>query len=518
MSLDEELELRTGETETGPDPTSIRRHAKKMLTAVEYLKRYRRLSYYRPHAKQAEFHNLHAPEFCCRAANQAGKTTAGAAQMTFDALNAYPDWYRGRKIEKLAIERPYEFLGWAGCTTSATTRDGVQTRLLGDIRQADGLGTGLIPLDAIVGRPTMARGISDFVDTITIRRESGGRSLIRLKTYEQDRRAFQGEAVDRIWLDEDVSRTDDAIYGECLARVAATRGRIFITMTPLLGLSPIRKRFKERAGKECAEVLMTIEDAARSKGGHIPDEDIPTILARYSESERATRAFGSDAQGEGAVFVTPVDNIRQKIDPATLPEYVRWLWAIDFSHAGMSASAHPFAAVLLAHDPMTDVVHVVHAVRMHRALPALHVQQIKSHACWDAPVAWPHDGNRGADLATGTSFAGTYKKLGLNMRPQHATFRDGSIALESGIAEMEQRFATGRLKIASHLTEVLDEYVGYHRVDGLIHKIDDDLLSAIRVGIMDLRYAKPLGPSGLFRRQPEARIAESANWDIFTGE
>jgi hypothetical protein len=251
---------------------------------------------------------------------------------------------------------------------------------------------------------------------------------------------------------------------------------------------------------------------------HIPKEEHETILARYSESERATRAYGSDLQGEGSVFVTPVDNIRQKIDPATLPEYVCWLWAVDFSHAGMSASAHPFAAVLLAHDPMTDVVLVVHAVRMHRALPALHVQQIKSHVCWDAPVSWPHDGARGADLRTGENFATVYKKLGLNMRPTHATFRDGGFALESGIAEMEARFATGRLKVASHLNEVLDEYVGYHRVDGLIHKIDDDLLSAIRVGIMDLRYAKPLGPSGLFRRQPESRIAQGSDFDLFTGQ
>jgi len=107
----------------------------------------------------------------------------------------------------------------------------------------------------------MARGISDFVDTITLRREGGGRALIRLKTYEMDRRAFQGEPVDEIWFDEDVSRNNDSIYGEGLARLVATRGRLFLTLTPLLGLSPIRKRFKERMGKECAEVLMGLDDA-----------------------------------------------------------------------------------------------------------------------------------------------------------------------------------------------------------------------------------------------------------------
>jgi hypothetical protein len=85
---------------------------------------------------------------------------------------------------------------------------------------------------------------------------------------------------------------------------------------------------------------------------------------------------------------------------------------------------------------------------------------------------------------------------------------------------MENRLATDRLKIASHLTEVFDEYVGYHRINGLIHKVDDDLLSAIRIGLMDLRYAKALGPAGMgggFQRN-EPRIAKGVDdWDIFTG-
>src|SRR5262249_23666826 len=115
------------------------------------------------------------------------------------------------------------------------------------------------------------------------------------------------------------------------------------------------------------------------------------------------------------------------------------------------------------------------------------------------------------------SFREVYRKLGLNMRPSHATFRDGSIALEAGISEMENRFASNRLKIASHLTEVLDEYIGYHRINGLIHKADDDLLSAIRVGLMDLRYARALGRAGSFDRSREPQLATGLDFDVFTG-
>src|SRR5882672_313320 len=310
----------------GPDPNAIRRHQKKMLTEFEYRKKYCRFDFYRPNTRQLAFHSLQAAECMLRAGNQLGKTHAAAAQMTMDVLSLYPEWYDGRRFEiPPTIERPFDFLGWAACDTSATTRAGVQTKLLGDIMQDGGLGTGLIPLDNIVGKPAMARGIADFVDSVTLRREpfvgsgsGGGTAVIRFKTYEMGRKAFQGEAVDEVWIDEDPK--DDAVYGECLARLTTTRGKVVVTMTPMLGLSPVRKRFKIRTDGT-AEILMTIDDCAVSRGGHIPDQDIPQIVARYKEHQRATRAYGADMQGEGAVFETPSDRIKHGRDPATFPAY-----------------------------------------------------------------------------------------------------------------------------------------------------------------------------------------------------
>jgi phage terminase large subunit-like protein len=489
----------TEEPVEGPDPNNIRRHAKKMFTEKEYRLRYRRIDFYRPNPKQLEFHNLKATEKMLRSGNQQGKTHCAAAQMTFDALNLYPDaWYTGRRFDNPPpIERACDFLGWIASTTSTTTRDGAQTKLLGDLRQEDGLGTGLIPLDSIMGRPAMARGISDFVDTITLTREGGARAQLRFKTFEMDRKAFQGESVDQVWLDEDPG--DDVVYGECLARLTATRGQILWSATPVLGATPIRKRFKERL-PGTAEVLMTIDDAT-----HIPIEDRAAIVARYRESERATRAYGSEMQGEGAVFEIPEDTIKHNRDPAAIPPYWPWMWALDFSHGGMSAAAHPFAAVLGAWDRDTDTIYIVHAIRMRQALPVSHASAIMQHPCWDAPVAWPHDGGQHG-FESGETFAATYQKLGLNMLPKHATFKDGGYNFENGISEMEQRFATGRLRIAQHLSEVFDEYRGYHRVNGLVHKVDDDLLSAIRVFCMQVRSAKILPPNrqgghlGSFRR------------------
>lgn len=84
------------------------------------------------------------------------------------------------------------------------------------------------------------------------------------------------------------------------------------------------------------------------------------------------------------------------------------------------------------------------------------------------------------------------------MLGQHAQFPTGGYSFEAGITEMSQRFATDRLKLGLGLPELRDEIEGYHRVDGLVVKTNDDLLSALRVGIMDLRRAQPSTLGGVY--------------------
>lgn len=515
----------TDEPELGPDPNDIRRHQKRMLTNEGYRKKYCRLDFYRPNDKQREFHNATEREVMLRAGNQNGKTHAAGAQIAMDALAMYPPWYEGRKFLKPpAIERPMEWLGWCASTEAAKVRDNIQLKLMGSVADGD-MGTGLIPLDNIIGKPLMSRNISGMVDSINLRRETGGKAVIRFKTYEQGRTAFQGEATDEVLLDEDISRTDDSIYGEVVARMVTTGGRILSSLTPLLGLSPLRKRFKQKLGPSMREILMTIWDAAVSKGGHIPDEEIPGIIASFPANERETRAFGADLQGEGAVFDTPKAQFAERLDPATIPPYWPWMWGFDFRHSGSLTSGHPFAAVLVCWDRDADVIHVVHAIRM-LGLASTHVATMKQHPMWDALVAWPHDGGRGGSIIDGATVAQVYKKLGMNMRPTHATFPSGGFKFENGIDEMQNRLASKRLRVAEHLFEWFDEYQGYHREKGLVVKVDDDLLSATRQAVMDIRFAKAPVSGVNFRRAagPASQFAAGTpnhpggDMDAFTGQ
>ncbi|MGH7716100.1 MAG: hypothetical protein ACREML_08915, partial [Vulcanimicrobiaceae bacterium] len=136
------------EIEYGPDADDIRKHAKRMLTEQEYRRKYRRIDFYKPTRPQLEFHNAVVTEKMLKMGNQQGKTHCLAAQMAFDALAFYPHWYKGKRFDRAPkIERPFDFLAWAASTTSVLTRDNLQSKLIGDISQKDGLGTGLIPLD-----------------------------------------------------------------------------------------------------------------------------------------------------------------------------------------------------------------------------------------------------------------------------------------------------------------------------------------------------------------------------------
>jgi phage terminase large subunit-like protein len=518
----------TEEPEEGPDPNDLRRHAKRMFTEREYRQRYRRLDFYKPNRKQLEFHNLAASERLLRAGNQEGKTHSAGAELAMHACQIYPAWHKGRKFsQKLPIERPFDFLGWAGSTTSSATRDGIQIKLLGDIREKDGLGTGLIPLDNLTGgRIGMARGIDAFVDTINLTREDGGKAVIRQKTGEMERRAWQGEAVDVAWLDEDFG--DDSVYGEVLARLVTTNGIVMVTMTPMLGTTPIRKRFKEKH-PGTAEVLMGLDDALVSNGGHIPDEAVPAIKARYKESERQTRLYGADMQGEGAVFETPIERIKQNFNYREFPDSWRWLWGLDFRHSGNASGGHPFAAVLGCHSGTDgDVIHIVEAFKMF-GLAETHVRRIKEHRYWRAPCTFGHDGGRGASLVDGETIAQLYRRLGLNMLDSHATFQSGGYNFEAGITELENRFATGRLVVAQHLSAFFDEYQGFHRINGQVHKVDDDLLSATRFLCMQIRSAKRPESFEGFGGNPLARPANlrfargtaghpEGSFDVFSGK
>ena len=178
------------------------------------------------------------------AGNRVGKTIAGTYEDTLHATGLYPDWWEGRRFD-------HPTKGWIAGKTNETTRDILQAELFGNVIYKDGGkkktidGSGIIPIHLIDQKSIRWKsGVADLIDTVKVKHASGGWSYIGLKSYQQGRGSFEGTAMHYIHLDEE---PPEEVYTECLTRTATTRGLIYITFTPLMGVTPMVKNFIEKS-------------------------------------------------------------------------------------------------------------------------------------------------------------------------------------------------------------------------------------------------------------------------------
>ncbi len=469
-----------------------------------------KLENFRPYKKQLEFFEMGATkrERLYQAGNQLfGKTTAGAVEAAYHLTGLYPSWWKGFRFT-----RPVK--GWAVGESGVWTRDQAQSRLCGDHSiafnsDAPGWGTGFIPRDCLLGR-TLAHGVQNGFDTISVRHVSGGTSYCGFRSYEQGRAKVQGASLDFVWPDEEPPLD---IYGELLARIAYTKGIVFVTFTPLSGFGRVAPRFWQDDSLDAIRDRGVVKAGIRDIEGKTAEE-VASIIAGYEPHERDARVNGDIMMGEGAVWegvskdmiTIPAGKLSE------IPLHWRKLWAIDFG------IGHPFAAVLLAHDPDTDIIYVLFEIRVKDALPLHHTTMMRATAA-DPPVSWPHDGTH-REKSNGEELYKFYQTRGntpgLNMRNTHATLPSGGYSTEAGIMDVLARMRDGRLLVWDTCTRWLEEFSSYHRKGGLIVKLNDDLMSATRIGVIDIRHAKacPLGGAmAAFQNRPRS----AAETNPFTG-
>ena len=431
-------------------------------------KRENRLADYKPYAKQNEYHAAREREVLFMAGNQLGKTLAGSAEDAYHLTGQYPDWWDGHRFEG-----PITML--AGSESYELTRDGLQRLLIGPPANEEEWGTGLVPKAAIV-RYTRRAGVSNALDTVTIRHVSGGTSTLLFKAYEQGRGKWQANTVDYVHFDEE---PPEDVYFEGITRTNATKGLVRVTFTPLKGMSDVVRRYLLEQSPDRRVVTMTIDDA-----DHYTPEDRARIIASYPPHEREARTKGVPSLGSGRVF--PITEESITVEAMPFPSHWVQIGGMDFGYD------HPFAAVKLAWDRDADCIYVTATYRVRESTPVLQAAALKPWGEW-LPWAWPHDGLQ-HDKGSGEQLADQYRRQGLQMLLQRATFPDGSNGVEAGVMEMLDRMQTGRLKVFSHLCDWFEEFRLYHREAGKIVKLHDDLLSATRYAMMMLRFASNAVP------------------------
>lgn len=479
------------ETNSSSDLTDEQVEA--ILATLEEIQ-FSKIALYEPYSKQASFHEAGATyrERLLRAGNQNGKTFCGGCEGAYHLTGQYPEWWTGRRFNE-------PIMMWATGVTGETTRDNVQRVLMGPLGEP---GTGTLPLDVIVDSAP-ARGIADLLDYVKIRHISGGLSTLRFKYYEQGRQKWQGPPVHVVWFDEE---PPSDIYDEGMARTIATNGIAYLTFTPLQGMSDVVYRFLSEVSEDRHDTNMTIDDAL-----HIPESRRAQIIASFPAHEREARANGTPVFGEGRIFEVTEESLR--IDPIKIPDFWPQIGGLDFGWG------HPTAAVKMAWDRDNDVLYVTAEYRVKEETPAIHSLALKE---WGTNLvwSWPHDGLQHSK-DSGEQLATQYRRQGLAMLTDHATFPDGTNGVEAGLMEMLDRMMTGRWKVFSTCPLWFEEFRTYHRKrvkspnggfgEAKVFKERDDLICASRYAMMMKRRARVM--SG----RPVITIEGAGSYNIHTG-
>lgn len=424
------------------------------------------------------------------AANRAGKSVSGAFETACHLTGDYPEWWTGRRFDG-------PINAWAAGSTARSTRDTVQKELIGPV---GAWGTGMIPEDRL-GKYWSLAGVPQGLDMIEVKHKSGGWSTVGFKNYEQDVKAYYGTAMHVIWLDEEVP---SLIYNECLLRTMTTDGIVFVTFTPLAGLTPFVVRFCRSADfLGGAKKILALENDKENEDNNGRDarfvnlqtskgviqagwDDIPWLPEDKKKQMwedtppnlRDSRSKGIPAMGSGNVYPIPLEEII--VEPFEIPPHFRRMYALD---VGWNKTACLWGA----EDPNTGTIYVYDEHYMGESSPAIHAQAIKNRGSWMYGCIDP--ASRGRSQVDGQSLMSVYKQMGLKLFPANNE-------VEGGINNVWNHLSVGKLKIFKTLTNFQKEYMLYRRDDkGKVIKEEDHLMDALRYLVNNFRRARTPGSS-----------------------
>ena len=427
-----------------------------------------RIKLYKPYEYQKKFHSvgLDSAQRILMAANRVGKTFCGAAEISFHMTGVYPDWWKGKMFD-------HPVRVWAAGESNDTTRDIIQRELFGNPQDPSKLGQGALPKDLIMST-VRKPGVPNAFSSALIKHKTGSNSSISFKAYEQGFEKFMGEAVDVVWLDEEPKQE---IFSQCITRTADTGGIVYMTFTPEKGMTQVVSSFLNELKPGQSLITATWDDVE-----HLDEKTKEQLLAVYSPAERDMRSKGIPVFGSGLIFPVSEDDIT--CEDFDIPKHYLILAGIDFGYD------HPTAISWVALDPDNDVIYVYDEYRRSKETPITHASALNSRSR-GIPVAFPHDGLQ-HDKGSGIQLAQQYRDLGVYMLADHFTNPpaegklNGNNSVEAGISEMLQRFETGRLQIFKSCQETLEELRLYHRKNGKVVAIKDDLISAMRYASLSI--------------------------------
>jgi phage terminase large subunit-like protein len=157
------------------------------------------------------------------------------------------------------------------CATFSSISIKVQQKKFFDLMPKDG---------SFDGRFSIQRGFVNRVVTT----DKG--TIVYFMTYEQDREKFQGLDLDGIWLDEE---PPEEIWKELKARIIDRNGHMWISMTPLNGMTYIKDEIVDNPDTDNIDYWFW----PTAENTYIDQSAVQSIFGSYAEKEALTRSTGA---------------------------------------------------------------------------------------------------------------------------------------------------------------------------------------------------------------------------------
>lgn len=312
---------------------------------------------YRPHAKQRKFHSSDKRTRLYIGGNRSGKTTGGIVEDI---------WWLTRRHPFLRIpDRPI-----AGRIVSVDFLNGIEKIIKPQLKQ-------WLP-------PSMLRGGSwtDAYEATTRTLHLDNGSFVELMSYDQELDKFAGTSRDFVHFDEEPPQS---IYTECKARLIDRKGRMWITMTPVEGMTWVFDQVYEPGilGEGNVEVI----EVDMAENPYLDQDEVTEFLDGLDDDERKARGQGKFVQMGGLVYkaFSPDIHVIDPIDFRELmgrnythymsldhgfnnPTSVHW-HAVDQDNVAITFDEHYEAGKIV--DYHADVIHSKN--KEHHRIPDVNI-------------------------------------------------------------------------------------------------------------------------------------------------
>jgi phage terminase large subunit-like protein len=423
--------------------------------------------FYKPHPKHLEFHTLgkKAKERLFLAANRIGKTMCCSLEVCMHLTGYYPDWWTGHRYTRAITS-------WVGGVTGKEVYGILERRYF---EGTPGEEPWIHP-DLVLYRNKMEH-------VYHVAHKAGGYSVLRFKSYEQGREAWQGERLDVCHLDE---KPPLDVYTEASMRLMSTsadhHGMMLVSATCLF-MDDFVLTFIQRTEKKDTGEVIQIQNkegeisnsrvflmAGWDDAAHLTHEEKERMKVSISPHELEARSKGVPSIGSGMVY--PISESVITCDPFEIPDHWSFVYGMDFGWKD------PTAVIFAAIDRDKDRVYIYDEYAKSELTPQIHSVDLIRRGCDWMPGVYDPAG-RISSQKDGSRLVDLYREAGLTNLTKAENSR------ELGVQTVFQLMQRGKLKIFNTMTQTLRELRMYARDEkGRIKDGNDHLLDALRYVVL----------------------------------